>query len=220
MSKISGFKLSTKEQKLLYVLGGLLLIFLAYRLVFQSMQEQKSELTQEKLTLQQEIQTMQTMKENEAAYVERTEDMETEIEEIFDIVPSNVTAEDKIIYAKNLEESYDMDISGISISEGALLYTMNEEGTNTEDDGKFLYSSTISMPCSTDYTSIKAYLRDTASNGKRRSVDLISLAYDSEKGNLSGTITVSMYFLLGSDREYIPETIDSVSTGTSNVFGN
>lgn len=213
-------KINDKEKKMLVILSGLVIIFLVYRMVFSPLQDSNDALLSEKVQLQQQVEQMQGMVTNKASYESQTKKMQDEIKTIFDSIPSNLTSEDEIIYAYNLEGKYDMTITSLSLPQAELAYTMNQDGSNTLDNGKMLYKVPVAIACNVSYEGLKDYLRDLAAEQYSKSMDNISLTFDKETGDLSGTFTVNMYYLLGSDREYVPQTIDGVSLGTDNIFGS
>lgn len=220
MSNKRNIKINDKELKLLYILGGVVLVFLVYQFVFLALMSSSNSLKAEKKDLQTQVDNMNKMVASEDGYESQTTKMQDEMDTIFDSIPSNLTSEDEIIYADNLETKYSMQITSLSMPEAQLTYTMNEDGTNVTDDGKFLYSAPVTIACTTSYDGIKDYLRDMQSESYSKSIDNISLTFDSETGDLSGTMTVNMQYLLGSDKEYVPLTVDGVETGTANIFGN
>ncbi len=220
MSKSSGMKINAKEAKLLYILGGVILLVAALQLVFRPYQEKKQQLEEEMKVLNADITNLKALQANEAEYRERSEDMQAEIEEIFDILPPIVTAADDIIYAKRMEEAHKVNISTVSFAtESTVSYVMGDEGNNPLDNGKSLCYVGVAMEYTTEYSAIKDWLRDIANDKKRRSVETVTLRYDDENGKLAGSMTINTFCLAGSDREYVPETIDSVTTGTTNLFG-
>lgn len=212
-------KINDKEKKMLVILSGLVIIFLVYRLVFSPLQDSNDALLSEKAQLQQQVEQMQGMVTNKSSYESQTKTMQDEIKTIFDGIPSNLTPEDEILYAYNLEGKYDMTITSLSLPQAELAYTMNQDGSNSLDNGKMLYKVPVAIACNVSYEGLKDYLRDLADEQYSKSMDNISLTFDKETGYLSGTFTVNMYYLLGSDREYVPQTIDGVSLGTDNIFG-
>ena len=46
-----------------------------------------------------------------------------------------------------------------------------------------------------------------------------SASFDSETGGLSGTMTLNMYYLMNTGKEYIPPEFEGISKGVTNIFG-
>lgn len=217
-NKFSG-KISEKEKKLLIILAGIVLVFLVYRLIFTPLQDSNDSLQKQKADIQQQVKQMQGMVANKTSYESQTKKMQDEIKTIFDSIPSNLTAEDEILYGYSLEGKYNMSITSMSTPQAELVYTMNKDGKNTKDNGKLLYNVPVAIACNVNYAGIKDYLRDLGKEKYSKSIDKVSLTFDKETGNLSGTFNVNMYYLLGSDRKYVPQTVDGVTLGTDNIFG-
>lgn len=212
-------KISDKEKKLLVILSGCVLVFLVYRLIFTPLQDSNDNLRTQKEQLQQQVNQMQGMVSNKSSYENQTKTMQDEMKTIFDSIPSNLTAEDEILYAYNLESKYNMSISSLTTPQAELAYTMNKDGKNSIDNGKILYKVPMAVACNVKYEGIKDYLRDLAKEKYSKSIDNVSLTFDKQTGYLSGTYTVNMYYLLGSDRKYVPQSVDGVTLGTDNIFG-
>jgi hypothetical protein len=183
------------------------------------LQDSNDNLQKQKADIQQQVKQMQGMVANKASYESQTKTMQNEMKTIFDSIPSNLTAEDEILYAYNLEGKHNMSITSLSTPQAELVYTMNKDGKNTKDNGKLLYQVPIAVACNVNYSGIKDYLRELANEKYSKSIDKVSLTFDKETGNLSGTFTVNMYYLLGSDRKYVPQMVDGVTLGTDNIFG-
>jgi Tfp pilus assembly protein PilO len=204
---------------LLIILDGLVLIFVVYRLIFSPLQDSNDSLLAQKQKLQQQVSQMNGMVSNKSSYESQTKTMQNEMKTIFDSIPSNLTSEDEILYAYDLENKYDMSITSLSMPQAELAYTMNKDGKNSLDSGKLLYKVPVAIACNVSYAGIKDYLRELTNEKYSKSIDNVSLTFDKATGYLSGTFTVNMYYLLGSDREYVPQAVDGVSLGTDNIFG-
>ncbi len=218
-SKIN-LKINDREKKLLLILGGLILIFLVYRLLFVPLQNDNESLKSEAGQLEAQVEQMRGMVANQSSYESQTKEMKEEMDLVFDGIPSNLTAEDEILYAYNMEKQYDLTVTSLSMPDALLAYTMNADGNNVQDSGKLLYKVPMAIACDISYEGIKDYLRNLENEKYSKSIENISLTYNSETGRLSGTLTVNMYYLFGNDRAYTPQTIDGVSIGTDNIFGN
>lgn len=81
-----------------------------------------------------------------------------------------------------------------------------------------LYRAPINYGYTATYRGIKDMLTYFYKEGNRKSVDNISIAYDSATGNLNGSIDLSLYYMIGADREYQPVSIPGVPKGVSDVF--
>ncbi len=69
-----------------------------------------------------------------------------------------------------------------------------------------------------DYPTLKNVIKMMNDSTNRVSIDLISLVRDDDKGNLSGSMNVSFYSLIGSGKEYTAPQIAKPEVGTQNPF--
>ena len=53
----------------------------------------------------------------------------------------------------------------------------------------------------------------------RMTLDNVNASFDSSTGNLSGSITVNLFFMAGTSQTYTEPDAGSVAYGTDNIFG-
>ena len=53
----------------------------------------------------------------------------------------------------------------------------------------------------------------------RMTLDNVNASFDSSTGNLSGSITVNLFFMAGTGQTYTEPDAGSVAYGTDNIFG-
>lgn len=221
MSKVAeDKKINDKTLKAIYFILGALILFLAYRFGYMKLQEMNEGLDNEIRQLTDEVSAMRLMQLDEDNYAAQSAAMETEIDRIFASIPAGRLQEDQIMFARSLERTYGLTVSAVGLNGDVLEYTMNADASNPADDGKLLYVSTVTVDCRGSYDQIKACLRGIQAQNDKMAVGDATFGVEAESGLLSGTMTLQMYFMLGSDKEYVPVTIDGVSTGTDNIFGN
>lgn len=212
-------KVNDRELKLIFVLGGMVLFFLIYQFGYLNVQKANEDLKSRVDEVRGEVKVMQTMKQNEETYKAYTDSMTQEMQDVMDAIPSEIRSEDKIMFARSLENDYGIHVTGVGLQTDEMVYEMNEDGSNPTDDGKLLYRTVVNLDCESDYTQLKNCLRGLKNNNFKMSVDTASFSTSDETGKLTGSMTVNMYYLYGSDKPYEPLTIDGVSIGTDNIFG-
>lgn len=212
-------KINDRELKLIFVLGGMVLFFLIYQFGYQNAQKANDALKSQVEEVRGEVKVMQTMQQNEETYKAYTDSMTQEIDGIMDAIPSEIRSEDKVMFARSMEKDYGIHVTGVGLQTDEMVYEMNADGNNVTDDGKLLFRTVVNLDCESDYTQLKNSLRGLKNNNFKMSVDTASFTTDTETGKLTGSITVNMYYLYGSDKPYEPLSIDGVSLGTDNIFG-
>lgn len=102
--------------------------------------------------------------------------------------------------------------------------------TNTADgdaavvtgEGPTRYLSVVALDVdyTVTYQGFKDAIEAIQSDLERRNVESVALSYDSESGNLLGTMVINLFELQGVDKEYEAPNIPSVPTGNTNPFGS
>lgn len=81
------------------------------------------------------------------------------------------------------------------------------------------YKTTIGITFRISYDGLKKCIDYINHYPEKSNVSDLTLTYDTETGNLAGTMTFNMYHILGPDRSYQEPVIGSIDIGTQNIFG-
>ena len=126
-------KASKKEILILLVLVGVLAIIASYFLVFQPKTEEAEALERENQELIARINDLSSKMDNKDSYIEETERMKQEIDELFESFPVDVREEDGVLLVINQELIGPMLIDSMSITacEPVILNTDQEDVSHT-----------------------------------------------------------------------------------------
>ena len=126
-------KASKKEILILLVLLGALAIIASYFLVYQPKTEEAEALEQENQELIARINDLSSKMDNKDSYIEETERMRQEIDELFESFPVDVREEDGVLLVINQELIGPMmiDSIGITACEPVILNTDQEDVSHT-----------------------------------------------------------------------------------------
>lgn len=91
--------------------------------------------------------------------------------------------------------------------------------SESQNNLRFLYVMTVNLDYSVTYDGFKSIIDFIQTNSDKRNVESISLSYDSESGNLLGTMVVNLFELNGTDKQYQAPYIPSMPQGNTNPFG-
>lgn len=96
------------------------------------------------------------------------------------------------------------------------------EGTASMDmeEGTVGYYAALTMNYEASYDDFKEMVTYIKSLEDRTTITGVASAYDNETGLLSGTVTVNMYYLTGTKKEYEAPWIDGIQKGVNNIFGS
>ena len=236
-------KIKKSEVNILIMLIGILLAVLAYFVVYSSFTEKKDILAAENATLQSEVEELQKLADNKQFYIDETNRMDNEIQDILSGFPGEIRQEDQVMYAAGFESMYSNTIwvIGLSIDDTQLVQVAapeaaapaNDEVVEDTGDGAandavvatgglkdtvFLYSSPFTLDYKITYRSFKDVVRLILESDERMSIQNINLSYDSESGCLTGSLDATMYTVSGTDYIYKELDIPGVRMGTSDIF--
>ena len=238
-------KIKKSEVNILIMLIGILLAVLAYFVVYYSFTEKKDILAAENATLQSEVDELQKLADNKQFYIDETNRMDNEIQDILSTFPGEIRQEDQVMYAAGFESMYSNTIwvNGLSIDDTQLVQiaapaaeqaaptddaVVEDTGDGTANDAVvatgglkdtvFLYSSPFTLNYKITYRSFKDVVQLILSSDERMSIQNINLSYDSESGCLTGSLDATMYTVSGTDYIYKELDIPGVRMGTSDIF--
>lgn len=211
--------ITRKEKKmLLYAAGGLSLV-LVYFFIVAPGKEERMELKNTSEALEAELAQVKAYADEQAYYEEETAVMQEEIDAVLAQFPSWITEETAIMYADMLENDTDIYIPNISIGNSNYLYTLGEDSGETAENGVSLYGTSVVYTFTVPYDDMKKVVRTIQEDEERRNVETITLSYESGSGELVGNMTVNMYAVTGTGKEYVAPNVPSMMLGTDNIFG-
>ena len=97
--------------------------------------------------------------------------------------------------------------------------TDNTANTGATSD-ILLYQTPVTMDFIASYNAVKDIVKIMNEDQMRKSIDGLSLSFDAETGDLSGTLVFNMYSLTGTETTYETPTVSNVVMGSSNIFNS
>ncbi len=92
------------------------------------------------------------------------------------------------------------------------------EGTQYADTRLYEVPLSFSIECT--YNDFKGLVRYIYNLQDRENIRGVSLSYNTETGELSGNMTMSTYYLQGTDKVYSEPMIPGMEMGVDTIFGN
>lgn len=200
-----------KAERILLYAGGLLMVLLVYMFVFQNLQLKNQDLQIKVSKLQTEHAQLLDMKNNQKAHASDTKEMQAQIDKLLKKFPADNKEEDAIMFAKELEDKNEIHVSDISFAGKNLV----RQGENSD---YVMYATPVEYTYESGYSDLKKTVSAILKAGDKKNVENITVAYDSETGNLQGTMTINEFSLEGDGQEYVPTTIKDVENGNQNPF--
>lgn len=219
-------KLSNSEARLLFLLIALILIAVSYFLIFNKCVAKAEEVEALNEENQVRVEKLEMMVSRQAEVEAQTEEMNRTIEEIIAKYPSNVTTEKAIAIVQEVENEVGAHISSISFLMDNLLGDIAAEENTTEDgtvqtvteNANIGYYAALSMNYEASCADLKKMISYINGLKDRVTIPSISATFDNETGLLSGVITVHMYYLTNTGKEYVEPEISGIGKGTDKVF--
>ncbi len=235
-------KMKKSDLGLLIALLTLVIAGASYYFLYIKLNEKTAQIQSENAVLQQEVNRLQELADNKQQYIDDTEAMKIEIEEIKAQFPAKYLEEDEVLYVVGIEKDYDVFAKGISMGRSTVVEVPKpqseeapieaapegEEGTDGAEQVApqevapeiMLYQQPVNVEVVTAYNSIKDVIKKINTDPNRKSIETLTLAFDTETGDLTGNLAFTMYTLTGTDAEYVTPKVDGVTYGTRNIFNS
>ena len=82
------------------------------------------------------------------------------------------------------------------------------------------YYASIGIRYEASYTGLKEMIAYVNAFKDRTTITQFTAAYDDATGKLSGEMTLNMYYITNTGKDYVPPVFDFMPKGVSNIFGN
>jgi len=231
------FAVSKRDKCLLIGLFGGLFLLLAWLYGYTPLQEKTAVLQAENVTLKAKADLYQAINANLPTYEEEIRQMEDKIATIGNSYPVYISREDEILFLANMENTYVSDIAVENITMSAveeIIANVQVETADTEavtqeaaaatetavaagpDIHMFKQPVNYSFRCT--YKGAKDMISHLYAQTDKKSIEGMTLAYDSTTGNLMGSVDLNQYYMTGIDKLYQPTSVPPVPKGVRDVF--
>ena len=234
--------ISQRDKSLLLVLLGMLLLFVSFYFGFQGLQDKTKKVKAENEILNTQIAALEEIAGKKELYITETEALGQKMEERIKGFPSDMIAEDIILYVKGMEQATETYVSSVSLP-GRAGISINQEmelnkleaaedttgvitANSFQNDGTIPDTEKMTFSCissdmsfATTYSGLKEMIKSITGDENRKNVDNISLIFNENTGNLSGNMTVNYFILQGSGKEYLQPKASAGTKGIECIFG-
>lgn len=217
-------QLQKKDIKLIIVLVGVLILVVAYFVVYRNYDQQTQDLQSQIDSLQPELQQLREYDEHKQEYLDGTEAYKENMKSIMSSLPTSVWTEDQIMLARRMEE--DLDITDTSESFTDPIVVTQFKGTPLDDIDN--YSDQVDMTSNKyqmtlaadmDYSQMKDFLDYVYDEDYMTGLDSVNMSYDAEKADLSVSAVINQYTLSYQDAPEEDHKVPEVSKGVKDPFG-
>ena len=217
-------QLQKKDIKLIIVMVGVLILVVAYFVVYRNYDQKTQDLQSQIDSLQPELQQLREYDEHKQEYLDGTEACKENMKSIMSSLPTSVWTEDQIMLARRMEE--DLDITDTSESFTDPIVVTQFKGTPLDDIDN--YSDQVDMTSNKyqmtlaadmDYSQMKDFLDYVYDEDYMTGLDSVNMSYDAEKAALNVSAVINQYTLSYQDAPEEDHKVPEVSKGVKDPFG-
>ena len=145
-----------------------------------------------------------------------------QVEEKVDFLLSHyglvISPETSIRLIRSLENATGTKVRSMSFGTESVFFTSELQIT---EEGPTLtgYRSQLNISYETSYGNFKRLMDYIADYPERMNVESVTASFNGASGYLSGNMTLNLYRLDGTGREYVPPVEPEVPLGVENIFG-
>lgn len=223
---ISGFRSSEYFMLVISLILALILLLTSGLLIYKT-----HALSVENSKLENRLQRDNKLKKSEAEYENETENLKLETDTLINRYGTGNTPEKTILFLANLSSTTGISVTSIEFGESgnfdvddkekktegsAEKTASNEKETSGDQFQLSEYQVTISYTGT--YDELKKAIDFIEDYGERTTVNDLTSTYDETTKKLTGSMTLNMYTLSGTEQKYTAPSVTG-SIGNSNIFG-
>lgn len=225
------FKITSSELRLLLIVLAIAILALSWFLGFRNMTNYASRVNEQNAVDEATVTQLKLMEQNRSQVEQETAEAYQKIDDIIAKYPSALTQEKAISIVQDMEEKTGVHISAagflmddlIGEVSGTSIATGEADESAVADmptaDSNIGYYAVLTMNYQATYDGFKEMLDYVAALPDRANMPNVSAEYDEETGGLVGSISLYMYYLTNTDREYEAPEITGVNKGVFDIFG-
>ena len=217
-------KITRRDLGVLMIIAGIIIAFLGYKMSFQPNQEEIEQIQNEEAQLKKDIAELQPIKEDAPKYEKLIKQYQQDLEDIMKEFPADVWQEDNIMYVVELLDNEDLhlDIPGFAANPATVTNTVQGAGSFAEKVYTLLRASLSFGYTVDEYADAKAFIDYIYSDKEhKRTLDNISLMFDKETGEISGTTNITQYVITDGSKQYAEQELpdDNLGIESGCIFG-
>lgn len=220
-------KMGNEIQKFLLMLVLVVIMaVVAVMYVYLPLVEDKKAMVDENLALNTRWIELQNMARETEVYKAGINASRTEISKVLDRYGAGNTPEKSIMLVTRMESEVGMQIPNVSFSSPTTLTSVEIPKIQDTEDGQYnisysnvnLLTETLTMNYSCSYGQLKQLIDFVNVYPERMNIKSVTVAYDSETGDLSGNLILNLYAVTGTDKEYEAPAVEDIRLGEENIF--
>lgn len=227
--------ISNKDKKLLVYLVAVGIIALVYFFLARPNLDKQQKLITEATSLKSQVEHYSNIYNNLEDYENKVAEAQTQYGETLNKFFVGLNQENTLINIKDMENATNTWISRVSFQESQIIMgngesetpletEISDEGDGESEDLTVLSSGLtgmkedLNLDYSCSYSDFKRVIEYIQNYDQRLFITSINASYSPDTNQVTGTIVLSQYAILGTDREYTEPDLTSIETGVGNIF--
>ena len=241
-------EISARDKKLLVYLLAISIIAGAYFFVAKPLLDKQAALTEEISELQQRVTHYTEIYNNMESYEGKIAEAQTKYNETCNKLFGGLNQDNTIMMVKDLEDTTDVWIARLSFNEEEVVFgeaAAEGEAVDEAADGTGDVAATdatdgtaaeggeaeaagpasiqgvrqdLNIDYAASYDNFKRFIEYIENYDERLFISSINATYSVDSGLVGGSIVLSQYAILGTDKEYKAPEISNVQLGTDTIF--
>lgn len=241
-------EISARDKKLLVYLLAISIIAGAYFFVAKPLLDKQAALTDEISELQQRVTHYTEIYNNMESYEGKIAEAQTKYNETCNKLFGGLNQDNTIMMVKDLEDTTDVWIARLSFQEEEVVFgeaAAEGEAVDAAADGTGDVAATeatdgtaaeggeaevagpasiqgvrqdLNIDYAASYDNFKRFIEYIENYDERLFISSINATYSVDSGLVGGSIVLSQYAILGTDKEYKAPEISNVQLGTDTIF--
>lgn len=236
-------EISARDKKLLVYLIAISIIAGSYFFVAKPLLDKQAILNEEISELQQKVTHYTEIYNNMDNYESQIAEAQTKYNETCNKLFGGLNQDNTIMMVKDLENATDVWIARLSFTEedvvfGEEIADATAEGSETTegaetaegteaaaaDGGEAAPASMqgvrqdLNIDYAASYDNFKRFIEYIENHDERLFISSINATYSVDSGLVGGSMVLSQYAILGTDKEYKAPEINNVTLGTDTIF--
>lgn len=222
-------KSNGKDVKVFFFVFILVIVaaVLAYMYLYMPLVEQRKALEKENYDLDVRLITLKNMARDEDMYKIGINESSKTIKKVMNHYSAGNTPEKSIMMVDYMEKEVGLKLPNLGFTLPTVLSTVQMPMVSEMEDGTYaieyydvtLLKETLTTSYACSYTQLKKLINFINAYPERMNIESISITFDSENNGLKGNLTLNLYAVTGTGKEYTPPVIDDLSMGSGNIFG-
>ena len=236
-------EISARDKKLLVYLIAISIIAGSYFFVAKPLLDKQAKLNEEISELQQKVTHYTEIYNNMDNYESQIAEAQTKYNETCNKLFGGLNQDNTIMMVKDLENATDVWIARLSFTEedvvfGEEIADANAEGTETTEGAEIAEGAEataadgseaapasmqgvrqdLNIDYAASYDNFKRFIEYIENHDERLFISSINATYSVDSGLVGGSMVLSQYAILGTDKEYKAPEINNVTLGTDTIF--